>query len=433
MKRRHDPDVDVRAHLNGRISRLALARELRRAARPAVVLGALVAIAAATGFLLVRNISGGSPFADRYEVRVAVRDAAGVVPGVQEVRIAGVPVGRIAASRLVDGEPVLTLSIQKRFGPLYRDARLRLRPQTPLNDQYLDAVRRGTPSAGRLQGSEILPASRTQTAVPIGAVLDVFDPATRLRMQRAIDQLGRGLGDDGPELRATFVELAPFLRVTSRLTGEFASRRKMTARLVHNFGLILGELARRDHELRETVASGATTATTLADNGESLRAVLDELPGTLRQARATFTVLAPTLTSARSAFGALRPTADVLPASLESLRRFSRDAQPALRRLRPAVRALAPTFAQARPLSRRLADALTRLHPSAPHLDATTARLVPCLPAVRGFFGPTMSVFKFSDSLQAFPRGEYTANAPSLLSADASCAPGRPSPGGGSR
>ena len=207
----------------------------------------------------------------------------------------------------------------------------------------------------------------------------------------------------------------------------------MTARLLHNFRLILGELARRDHELRETVASGATTATTLADNGESLRAVLDELPGTLRQARATFTVLAPTLTSARSAFGALRPTADVLPASLESLRRFSRDAQPALRRLRPAVRALAPTFAQARPLSRRLADALTRLHPSAPHLDATTARLVPCLPAVRGFFGPTMSVFKFSDSLQAFPRGEYTANAPSLLSADASCAPGRPSPGGGSR
>src|SRR5439155_21205624 len=124
-----------------------------------------------------------------------------------EVRIAGVVVGKVERVGVDGTRPVLKIRIERRYAPLYRDTRLRLRPRTPLEDMYLDVVKRGTPAAGKVPDGGLLPADRTQTPVYIGRLLDVFDADVRSRVKQAIDNMGAGLADHGAQFRATLVKL----------------------------------------------------------------------------------------------------------------------------------------------------------------------------------------------------------------------------------
>lgn len=424
---RLDQDIEVRDHLSSGLNRSQFDRELRRGLRPALLVMGLVLLSGLTLFLLARNTSGGrSPLAGSHELRVAVDDASGVVPGVQEVRISGMRVGRITNSKISDGRAVLTAKIDEKFGDIYRDARLRLRPSTPLNDLFLDVVDRGTPKAGTAGAAQILPATATSVPVQFSQALNVFRPVTRARMQRFIAQFGPALRDNGDELRAVFVQLTPFLRAARRLTSELATRRQATRRLVRNLNLTLQELGARDRSLKGLINHGARTLTALGDNRDPLNRTLARLPGVITQARSTFSTLTPTLQRSRQAFDALEPVADVLPSAMRSLEDFSQDARPALAALQPSVRTLSPLFEQARPLSRTLASAFSALRPSVPRLDSITRQIAPCEMALQQFFMDTLSVFKFQSQKNAIPRGELVANAPGQLTAPPSCAQGRP-------
>src|SRR5206468_3855077 len=145
--------------------------EARRALGPLAVWLALSLLGVASMGLLLAKLHFRWPGQHRYEVRVEVSDAKGVVSPIDEVRISGVVVGRIVDTKLDGSKAVLTASIGPQFGPLYRDARLRLRPRTPLEDMYLDVTDRGTPRAGRVPDGGRLAADRTRTPVHIGEVL----------------------------------------------------------------------------------------------------------------------------------------------------------------------------------------------------------------------------------------------------------------------
>src|SRR6202007_1954217 len=107
-----------------------------------------------------------------------------------ELRLAGVKAGSITNSALVDGRGVLTINLESKYAPLYRDARVRIRPVTPLEDMYVNIESRGHSSAGELKGSEILRAAHTISPVEIGTVLDVFDNGTRANAAALLNQLG---------------------------------------------------------------------------------------------------------------------------------------------------------------------------------------------------------------------------------------------------
>lgn len=419
-------DIDVRDHLSDGLTRDRVALELRRSAGAGLILVAFVACCVIVGGVIVRNVSGGSPLADRYRVRVAVSNASGVRPGTQEVRISGVPVGTIESSDFVDGRAVLTASIERRHGPIYRNALLRLRPQTPLQDLYLDVVNRGDAHRGPLTPDDVLAADRTSVAVEVRELLEVFDPPTRARMERFIDSFGGAIGGDGDRLRAAFVEIAPFLRTTATLTRVTARRRQMTRRLVRNLRLMLDELARRDNDLRGLVSGGAATFSALHQSEQELEALIAELPPTLRQTRATFATLAPSLDRAAAAFTALRPVADDLPPALQALTGVGRDGRLAFSRLRRPIKSLQPLLRAARPFSRSLVPTFDALRSSAPRLDRVTALVVPCRTALRQFFNWTMSVFKFQDVMSAYPRGEAVGDRDP--EPGPSCAPGKVRP-----
>lgn len=407
MRHRSPVDDDLLVDLDAEPRATArIVRELRRGLRPGLVLLTFAVAMVAVAALLLDRMGAALPGSSSYEVRVFVDEAKGVIPGQQEVRIAGVRVGRIKDVAVTRGGAVITASIDARYAPLRRDARLRLRPATPLGDLNLDIESRGHPRAGAVPAGGTITSERTRTPVDPSRVLAIFDPVTRTRMQALIDGFGEGLVDRGDDLRAALDALTPFLLAADRLTRELAMRRTTTRRLVHDVRRISDELSRRSRDLRGLIVEADGTFTSLAGVRPSLDATLEALPRTVEQLGTTSVALRGGLERLRPALDALQAPATRLAGALDALESLSDIATPALNRLRPAVNALRPATARLRPVVRDLDVSFARLSESAPALDRVTARVVPCEASIRRFFPWTASIFKFRDEIASFPRSE---------------------------
>lgn len=410
--------------------------QLARARRSLIVLTVGLALAAGSAAALVSLLSGGSPLADRQTVRVAVDNAKSVVPGKNEVRWAGVVVGRITDAKLERGRPVLTAQIEADKGRrLHRDARLRLRPQTALNDMFLDVVDGGTPAAGRLEADQVLDAGRTQTTADVAEVLNVFSTDVRDRLEQALDELAVGLPDRGAQLRSAFVELVPFVRAAHRIGRVVERRDRVTRRLVGRTKVILDELARRDGDVRALVRRADGTFGALAARREDLDRTLGDLPPTLSRLQRSFARLDGTLGEVRPALRALRPAARALPRGLDGLDALARDLRPALSALAPAIPALRPLARDLAPTAGSLQEAFERLAPQLPRADRVTQQASRCKRELQKFFAWTMSVFKFGSRgfNGSSPRGALITGADALTDGDdpnlvpvIGCADGRP-------
>src|SRR4029077_15958802 len=142
--------IEVRDRRTERINRARLALEAKRALRPAVVVLAGLAIGLACALYIGLHVSR-TLLSSTFQVRFAVADASGIVPGLDEVRFRGIPAGSITNVQLIGGQPVGAAQIQDQYAPIYNDAQAQLRPNTALQDMYLDIVSRGTSTAGRVR------------------------------------------------------------------------------------------------------------------------------------------------------------------------------------------------------------------------------------------------------------------------------------------
>jgi virulence factor Mce-like protein len=375
--------------------------EIKRASGPFLLFVLLCVAGVLVGANTIRNLAGDKPWVDYVKYRASFENVEGVVPGRHELKIAGVKAGSISDIKLVNGQAVMTMNVEKKYAPIYRDAVIAIRPVTALEDMYVDIQSRGTPKAGELrsgEGGDILPAKQTKSMVEIGRILNELDPEARQHLASLLTQLGKGMDDNGVRLREAFAEIAPFLRTAERMGRALTERRENLARLVHNFGGITQVLAKRDKQLATFVTSGEGVLSELAQNDKPLAATLSELPPTLSRMRSAFASLRVTEGELDPALQALQPAASAMPAGLNALNRFARDATPALSALRPAVRSLRPLARSLRPTSRSLAGAFTNAQPLAPQIDRITALTVPCLDTTSLFLSRLMSITKFGDT-----------------------------------
>jgi virulence factor Mce-like protein len=427
-----DVEDDIRERLTDGLSRERVAIELKRSIAPAIVtlVGGLLGLAA-FGFIVAKT--SGSSFHEQTTLRFAVSDATAVVPaGRDEVRFHGIPAGTITKVQLEEHQPVLTVKLRASMGPIYRNARAQLRPNTALQDMYLDIVDRGTPSAGRAQAGDPLPASRTATSVNVAEVLQTFDPDTRAHLSTVLRDLGQGLGGRGDELRQAFVEVTPFLRVAGGLSRQLATRSASTRRLVTNTASLTAALGRRDKQLRRLVDEGGATLDTLAAGSPDLNATLLRLPPTLQRLDSSFTAVRGVLGDVDHAVDALRPVAGELPGALPAVRRLADHAGPAVRALQRPVQQLQPLARDLQPLAQDLSTGLAALQPQVGDLDHVTRSVAGCKVPLQRFFQWTPSVFKMGDAKGVGPRADVTLAVESAgiardprLFAGKSCAPGK--------
>jgi len=423
--------LDVRARRTESINRARVKLELSRATRPALTVAAgLALLGAVIAFTLIRV--SPTTLSSTYQVRFAVGDVTAVKAGLNDVRIKGVPVGEIQEIEVNGGDqPVLVAKIERKYGSVYRDAQAQLRPNTALQDMYLDIVDRGSPSAGKASAGDPLPATQTRLPVNVSDVLNVFGPSQRGSMRTLLNDLGNGMADRGRSLRALFVALVPFVQNAGLIAEQLADREPDVRRLIHNTAALTRELGHRQRALRTLVREGGATLGTLGDSSRSLDATLRELPPTLDAVTTSFAATRAVLGDVDGAVRSLGPVADTLPSSLAGLRALSAQLRPALRALGKPVGDLVPFAAAIRPLSSHLKSAVDALQPQTDTIDKVTRDLVLCKNGVIGFFQWNASMSKFGDARGPIPRGNVVLGAQSsgLINDPGEGAPQACSPG----
>jgi len=425
---------EVRPHITDHINAARLALEARRASVSLIVYVVAFAVFVVFGMGYVLGKLPGGTTGDARELRFAVSDGAGITPGRSELRFKGVPAGVLTDVKTRGRTAIVTMKLREEFGPVYNDARAVLRPNTALEDMYLDIIDRGSVAAGEAKSDRPLRADQTRASVQVEDVLDAFQPDVRRHLATILSDLGGGLEGRGDELQEAFVRAVPLLQVAGRLTGELDKRSTSTRRLVHQTRLLSEELARREAQLRQVVGNGADLMETLGKTSGPLRMTISELGPTMQELAASMTSVTTVLPDVDRAVSDLRPVATEVPAALTAIRALSRDADPALDRLRPPGRRLVPFADAVAPLSRELSAAVVALRPQAKAIDHVTKSAAGCGDAIQRFFQWTPSVFKFGDSRAHAARGDFALSLDTTsvgkdpnVFAGKSCAPGAPS------
>jgi phospholipid/cholesterol/gamma-HCH transport system substrate-binding protein len=286
-------------------------------------------------------------------------DAQGVMPGQgQTIRVAGMRIGDIGKVDLEDGRAIVTMEIDQKFKDVvHTDATALLRPRTGLKDMFVE-LDPGSKSAPVMKEHDVIPVENTAPDVDADEVLSGLDTDTRAYLQLLINGVGKGLKGRGNDLREVLARLGPLHRDLARVNSAFASRRKELARLIHNYGSSVTELATRDRELSTLVEAQSQALERWASEDVNVSNAVRLLPGTLRTLQSALVRVDELGQAIPPGLNALRPAVRQLHLTNLQVRPFAREAAPILRdQIRPFVRAARPYIRNLRPAARDLADA----------------------------------------------------------------------------
>jgi ABC-type transporter Mla subunit MlaD len=395
-----------RERLTERMNLSLLRLELRRATRPLIILAIGFGVALFAGQYILNNVRGG--IGGTHTMNFEVADATGIVPGRAEVRFQGIAAGLINGVQLVNGHAVVTASVANKFGSVYRNATAAVRPNTALQDMYLDVLNRGTPSAGTPTSSYVIPLSQTTSPVNLSEVLNQFQPGVRAHLYNMLNELGNGLADRGAYLRRAFVDLAPFLKIAGQISTELAAHTDYTKQLIHDATALSSILAQRSRQLHSLVVSGTSTLEALATaGGRPLQETIHQLPPTLSVLAPTLSDIDGLLPNLNRAVVDLGPVADRLPSALPALKSFAKSADPAVTALQGPVIKLAPLAQSLTPFSTNLARSLAAIAPQTGYVDRITLDVSRCPKQLDEFFNWTQSVGKYYDAFGSYPRAAF--------------------------
>ena len=274
----------------------------------------------------------------------------------QTVDVAGVQVGEIGSVEVENGNALVRLDITKQdeVGPIYRNAKLSLRPKTGLNDMAVQMdpghPDPALPHGGRLEKGDRIPIENTQANVNPDAVLAALDTDTRRYLQALLNAGAGGLRGRGGDLRAILEATQPTFEHAERVSREVADRRTKVKRLIHNLHLLAGAAADRDDDLRSLTTAASAVLTTLGERDVELQQSVERLPGAIAATREALVQARGLAGDALPALTATLPLARELAPDLRAARPLLRDALPVVRDdLRPLVREATPLLAKLRP------------------------------------------------------------------------------------
>jgi len=297
-----------------------------------------------------------------FELKAELETAQAVTPGQgQTVRVAGVRVGDISKVEYDEGNAVVTMDIDRKFLPVYKDATVLLRPKTGLKDMFLE-LDPGTQAAGEYEEEETIPVANTAPDVNLDEVLELLDSDTRAYLRLLLVGGGEGLNGRGKELGELLGSLGPINRGLARVNREVAKRKENLANLIHNMNILFGRVGQEDEQIASFIDASNASLSAIAGEDLDVRRATRLLGPTLQETRIALsetndlaTVLGPALRDLRPFARRLKP----INRSLGSLARNTRD--DVKNRIRPFVRAAREPVRDLRPAAENLADATPRL------------------------------------------------------------------------
>jgi phospholipid/cholesterol/gamma-HCH transport system substrate-binding protein len=279
------------------------------------------------------------PFASRETVRAAFSDADGLAPIGADVRVAGVPVGRVTQISRLGPRALVTMSIDPSAGVVRRDAHAALRPRLMFEGTAYVQLTLGSPSAPAL-GAEVLPRSQTSTYVPFADVLSVLDPRVRGDVRLLARTAGRLSSGPAP------AQLRDALAAAPELTADAASVARAAqgsdgvelGQAVSSLSRVSAAAASQSPALGSMLSSTARTAAAVnAEAGAPLSSALAKLPSTVASLRTGADAADDVATRARTLVEDLIPAGPELKPTIDGVRPLLRSAVPVLGELSPLL------------------------------------------------------------------------------------------------
>ena len=289
------------------------------------------------GLLLFLWLSFGGPIPLKpkgYRVQVAFEEASQL--GVEaEVRVAGVPVGKVRSKDLVpDGNRTLVeIELDRKFAPLSRDARAMLRQKTLLGETYVELTpgtsEEKVPEGGRLRDGQV------QEAIQLDEIFQALDPRTRQAFRDWQQALAGGIEGRGQDFNDVLGTLPQFAADGADLLQVLDTQERAVQRLVKNTGIVFGALSENETQLRNLITSSHDVFQATASQSDALAETFRVFPTFLDESKVT----------------------------LARLKTFSQDTRPLISDLRPVARDLQPTLRDVRALAPDLENTYEDLDP----------------------------------------------------------------------
>jgi phospholipid/cholesterol/gamma-HCH transport system substrate-binding protein len=357
--------------------------ETQAPTRPRIFVMAAFALSCFGLLLYLWTAFGGpTPLGPRgYRLQVSFDEATQLAQQA-DVRISGVPVGKVVKTEARGGLTRAEIQMEARYAPVRQDARAILRQKTLLGETYVELTP-GSPAAPSVPEGGSLPRGQVQPTVELDEVLRALDRRTRDDLRTWVTSWAAALRGRGPDI-SSFLGNAPGAAADADgLLETLDAQRSAVTRLVHDSGVVFSAIGRNEGAVRGAIQAGDAVFSTTAARNADLTETVRILPTFLRELRPTLAAAERTAAVAAPVVRELRRVAPKIPPTLRDLYALAPDAQALFRDLdrvitvsRTALPALTGIVQAARPLVRVLHPVGRELVPVVQYLALYRSELV---------------------------------------------------------
>jgi virulence factor Mce-like protein len=286
-----------------------------------------------------------------------------------DVRISGVPVGRVKQKELDEDTTSVEIELDSQYAPIPADTRAVLRQKTLLGETYVELTP-GTKDGPMVADGGTLAAGQVAPTVELDEIFRAFDAKTRRAFSIWLDQQGRAFEGRGEDLNDALGNLAPFAEDTNEVLEILDRHERATQQLVRDTGEVFSALTERQGQLQQLIVNSNRVFEATAARDEELAETFRIFPTFLEESRVTTDRLTqfandtnPLVTQLRPAARELSPTLISLSNLAPDLRAFFRDLDPLITVSKKGLPALEDFLNETTPLLAQVDPFLRELNP----------------------------------------------------------------------
>jgi len=191
-------------------------------------------------------------------------DVSGLKAG-DNVRIAGVRVGRVENMTLVDKHAEVEMSVLA-SQPVFENTRAVIRYQNLIGQRFVSLVP-GAGAARPLPDGGRIPVDRTEPSFDLSALLNGFQPLFTLLQPADVNKLSDNIV---AVLQGSGPEIVPLLDQTTQLTNSIADRDQVIGTVVTNLNTVLDQLGGKGPELDALIDQSRRLVDRLNSNTDTI-------------------------------------------------------------------------------------------------------------------------------------------------------------------
>lgn len=218
-------------------------------------------------YFTIGNIRPGESYTS---YKASFSDVTGLLPG-DDVRVAGVQVGRVTSLKVVDGHARVSFQLQSDVR-LTSAATAKIRYKNLLGQRYVSLV---LSSEGRqMKGGDEIPIGQTQPALDLTTLFNGFKPLFKALSPEDVNKLA---SEVVATLQGEGGTVDALLASTSSLTNTLAARDAAIGRVITNLTGVVNTVAERDETLGQLIAELQRFTTGVAGDRDAIAGSLSSI------------------------------------------------------------------------------------------------------------------------------------------------------------